>query len=90
MSRRPIFQWLVNPARPLEPAHAYLTVGTGVPFRGECKSGTWTVKTEAATAGPLCPDCRELVAGDAFRVLETITDLEDISESDLRALRGDR
>lgn len=90
MSRLRVYQWLTDPSRPMEPAHAYIGVGSGPTFRSECKAGHWTVKTAVATAGPLCRDCRELVAGDAFRILEEITYLEDITESDLRALHGDR
>lgn len=71
-----IADWLVDPARPLEGPHAYLAMDNQIPFRGVCGEGHWTVKAEAATQGPLCPVCREVIAGAAFRALEYITNLE--------------
>lgn len=67
-----IVDWRTDPARPLEAAHAFL-VGDRIPFRGVCGEGHWTVKAEPAERGPLCPVCREIVAGAAFRALEEIT-----------------
>ncbi len=69
-----IADWLSEPSRPAEPAHAYAAAGR-IPFRGLCGEGRWTVKLLPAASGPLCQPCREIAAGAAFAALEQITEL---------------
>jgi hypothetical protein len=71
-----IADWMSDPARPADPAHAF-AAGDRVPFRGLCGEGRWTIKSVPATAGPLCPACIEVVAGAAFAALEQITELHN-------------
>jgi hypothetical protein len=98
-----IADWMADPTRPAEPAHAYLALGP-IPFRGLCDSGRWTVRSVRVEAGPLCPVCREIVRGCANRTLDEVVDLEgaaafaaverlaaaDVPEGEARAMWGNR
>ena len=68
-------QWLVDPRFADRPAHAF-PVGDKIPFRSHCGLAHWSVRTRNAAAGPLCPDCRDIVATAAFCELEEISALE--------------